>query len=153
MTPLLSSLSALSNLPSGSSICPLIPFSLTPAASSRCCCFASLALSSAAQLSRYMLVLTSSLAFSSKSRALGPEDKLATRKRLLKRRQNRDLRELLGSLAGALVDSAEEEELLVEVEDEGAREDESEEGSGRALAATSSRQIMMRFCLVEERGV
>jgi hypothetical protein len=60
---------------------------------------------------------------------------------------------LLESLAGAVVDSVEDEELLVDVDDEGAREDESEEGSGRALAATSSRQIMIRFCLVEERGV
>lgn len=49
-----------------------------------------------------------------------------------------------------------EEELLVEADafdEEGAREEESEAGSGRAVAATSSRQMRIRFCFVEERGV
>jgi hypothetical protein len=56
-------------------------------------------------------------------------------------------------LSLAVVEAAEDEELFVELEEDGARDDESDEGSGRALAATSSRQMRMRFCLVEERGV
>ena len=49
-----------------------------------------------------------------------------------------------------------DEELPVEAEaldEDGARENESDAGSALALATTSSRQIIMRFCLVEERGV
>lgn len=150
MIPRLSSISALSNLCCVSPNLPLIS-ALSSLASARS--LASLALSSAAQLSRYILVLTSSLAFSSRSKALGPDDRLGTRRRLLRRRQSRDLREsvLLGLLSLA-VDEA-EEELFVELEEEGARDEESDDGSGRAVAATSSRQIRMRFCLVEVRGV
>lgn len=149
MTPLLSSLSALSSLSCASPSFPLM--SSSSSLSSRC--FACRALSSAAQLSRYMLVLTSSLAFSSKSKALGPDDRLGTRSRLLRRRQRRDLRERFSGFSLAVLEAADDEEWFVELEEEGASEDESEEGSGRAVAATSSRQMRMRFCLVEDRGV